>query len=320
MDVNHLRSLLALAETGNLTRAAERLNYAPSSVSAHLRSIETELGIELTERAGRGIVLTPAARDFIPHARTIVNAVSAAMTNLQANRRSVLTISAVQSISAYGLPAVAAELAGLGISLSLRTVTGCVENVRGVVDGEHDVSLTLQECGSLDRFYEHVAYEVLGAVPIVVAVAPSHALAQVGADIDIHALDGQTLIVTESGCSYREAFDARLERCGVRPGELFTLEDFTTIRALARVGVGVAVLPRFVAEGDLRAGALVVLPIAVPGAFVMVAAWRREPVSEPLRRVLDVLRSGALRMTGRGGAEHVSYGPARGRTAAEVHP
>ena len=43
MDVNHLRSFLALAETGNLTRAAERLNYAPSSVSAHLRAIETEL-------------------------------------------------------------------------------------------------------------------------------------------------------------------------------------------------------------------------------------------------------------------------------------
>jgi DNA-binding transcriptional LysR family regulator len=299
MDVHHLRSLLALAETGNLTRAAERLNYAPSSVSAHLRSIETELGIELTERAGRGIVLTQAARDFIPHARTIVNAVSAAMTNLQATRRSVLTISAVQSISAYGLPAIAAELAGLGIPLSLRTVTGCVENVRGVVEGEHDIGLTLQEGSSLERFYERVSYEVLSDVPIVVAVAQSHPLARAAADGDIHALDGQTLIVTEPGCSYRDAFDARLESCGVRPSELFTLEDFTTIRALARVGVGAAIVPRFVAEDDLRTGVLVELPIAVPGAFVMVAAWRREPLSEPLRRVLDVLRAGSLRMTSR---------------------
>jgi LysR family transcriptional repressor of citA len=90
MDVTHLRSLLALAETGSLTRAAERLNYAPSSVSAHLRSIETELGIELTERAGRGIALTPAGRDFVPHARGIVDAVSAALTNLQADRKSVV--------------------------------------------------------------------------------------------------------------------------------------------------------------------------------------------------------------------------------------
>lgn len=292
MDVTHLRSLLALAETGNLTRAAERLNYAPSSVSAHLRSIETELGIELTERAGRGIVLTPAARDFIPHARGIVDAFSTALTNLQANRRSVLTIAAIQSIAAYGLPAIAADLAGLGISLSMRTVTLCVDNVRGIADGEHDISLTLQERGSIERIYERVAYEILCDVPIAVAVAPGHPLARAGR-IDVSALHGETLIVTEPGCRYREAFEALLETHGVVSGDRFMLEDFTVIRALARGGVGVAVVPRFVAGEDLRKGALVELPIAVPGEFVLIVAWQRERETEPLRRVLDVLRVGA---------------------------
>jgi len=318
MDVNHLRSFLALAETGNLTRAAERLNYAPSSVSAHLRAIETELGIELTERAGRGIALTAAARDFMPHARTIVNAVSAAVMNVQANRRSVLTICAVPSIAAYGLPAIAADLASLGISLSLRTVTSCVESLRGVVDGEHDVALTLHESALLDGFSERLDYEVLGDVPIVVAVAPAHRLAREPA-IGLHALDGESLIVTEPGCKYRESFEMLLEGAGVRTGELFTLEDFTTIRTLARGGAGIAIFPRFVVEADLRAGMLVELPIAVPDEFVMIAAWRHEPVTEPLRRVLEVVRAGARRMTGRESAEHVSYDVARGRTPREVH-
>lgn len=318
MDVNHLRSFLALAETGNLTRAAERLNYAPSSVSAHLRAIETELGIELTERAGRGIALTAAARDFIPHARTIVNAVSAAVVNVQANRRSVLTICAVPSIAAYGLPAIAADLAGLGISLSLRTVTNCVDGLRGLVDGEHDVVLTLHESALLDRLSERLDYEVLADVPIVVAVAPAHRLAR-KSTVDLPALDGESLIVTEPGCKYRESFETALDAAGARPGELFTLEDFTTIRALARGAVGIAIVPRFVIEADLRAGMLVELPIGVPDAFAMIAAWRREPVSEPLRRVLDVVRAGAPRMTGRESAEHVSYDAARGRTPREVN-
>jgi DNA-binding transcriptional LysR family regulator len=318
MDVNHLRSFLALAETGNLTRAAERLNYAPSSVSAHLRAIETELGIELTERSGRGIALTAAARDFMPHARTIVNAVSAAVVNVQANRRSVLTICAIPSIAAYGLPAIAGDLAALGIQLSLRTVTNCVDVLRGLVDGEHDLTLTLHESALLDRFSERLDYEVLGDVRIVVAVAPAHRLTRESA-VDLLALDGESLIVTEPGCKYRASFEALLDASGVRQGELFTLEDFTTIRALARGGAGVAIVPRFVIEADLDAGMLVELPITVPERFVMLAAWRHEPLTEPLQRVLDVVRAGARRMTGRESAAHVSYDVARGRTSREVN-
>jgi DNA-binding transcriptional LysR family regulator len=258
MDVTHLRSLLALAETGSLTRAAERLNYAPSSVSAHLRSIETELGIELTEP---------------------------------------LTIAAVQSIAAYGLPAIAAQLAGLDVTLSMRTVTSCAENVRGVAEGEHDVGLTLQERAAIERFYERVAFEVLCDVPIVVTVAPTHRLALAGA-FEIGALRGETLIETEPGCGYREAFAALLDAADVPIRERFTFEDFTAIRALARAGVGISVLPRFVVDEDLRTGALVELPLVVPGEFAMVVAWRRDRSTEPLRKVLDVIRAGAPAMMG----------------------
>ncbi len=295
MDVTHLRSLLALAETGNLTRAAERLNYAPSSVSAHLRSIETELGIELTERVGRGIALTSAGRDFVPHARGIVDAVTNALTNLQANRRSVLTISAVQSIAAYGLPEIAADLAQLGISLSMRTVTTCADNVRGIVEGEHDLGLTLQESASIERFYERVAHEVLCDVAIAVVAAPSHRLAGSHPHA-ITALTGETVIETEPGCSYRLAFEEQLDVHGIELGQRFMFEDFTVIRALARSGLGIAVLPRFVVVDDLNAGTLVELPFTIPGAFKMVAAWRRGVMTEPLTKVLDVLRTGARRM------------------------
>jgi DNA-binding transcriptional LysR family regulator len=297
MDVTHLRSLLALAETGSLTRAAERLNYAPSSVSAHLRSIETELGIELTERAGRGIALTLAGREFVPHARGIVDAMSNALTNLQANRPSVLTIAAIQSIAAYGLPEIAADLAQLGISLSMRTVTSCADNMRGVAEGEHDLGLTLQESASIERFCESVAHEVLCDVAIAVVAAPSHRLAG-SHPHGIAALTGETVIETEPGCAYRKAFEDQLDVHGITLGARFMFEDFTVIRALARSGVGIAVMPRFVAIDDITAGALVELPFTIPGAFKMVAAWRRGAMTEPLVKVLDVLRAGALRMVG----------------------
>jgi DNA-binding transcriptional LysR family regulator len=299
VDVTHLRSLLEFAESGNITRVAERLNYAPSSIHAHLRAIETEVGIELTERAGRGIALTSAGRAFVPHARRIVDAVSAALTNAQANRRSALTIAAAQSIVAYALPRAAVSLAALDLTLTIRTLANCTDNLRGVVDGEHELGLTLERRETVERWRDgRVGHEILSDVPISIATAPSHPLAG-EPDLEIAALRGETLIETEPGCTYREAFAELLETSGVTIAGRITCDDFTAIRALARAGIGLAVVPRFVLADDLRDGSVVELSLSPPGHYVAVATWRRERESEALRNVLDVLRATASSMAQR---------------------
>jgi LysR family transcriptional regulator, hca operon transcriptional activator len=70
MDLRHLRYLVAVAEEGSLTSAAERrLHTAQPSLSRQLRDLELEVGVKLLERKARGVTLTTAGRVFLDHAR-----------------------------------------------------------------------------------------------------------------------------------------------------------------------------------------------------------------------------------------------------------
>jgi len=71
MDTENLRSFLEVATHGSFTVAASRLNLAQSTVSARIRSLEEQLGRKLFVRDSDGVSLTPAGRQFLPHASTI---------------------------------------------------------------------------------------------------------------------------------------------------------------------------------------------------------------------------------------------------------
>lgn len=64
MELYQLRTFAVVADTGNLTRAAERLHASPPAVSAHIRALEDELGVALFRRTPRGMELTDAGRDL----------------------------------------------------------------------------------------------------------------------------------------------------------------------------------------------------------------------------------------------------------------
>lgn len=59
MDLYHLRTFVAVAAEHNLTRASERLHTSQPAISAHIKSLESELGVRLFYRTPRGMVLTP---------------------------------------------------------------------------------------------------------------------------------------------------------------------------------------------------------------------------------------------------------------------
>src|SRR5215470_3196149 len=70
MELRHLRYFVAVAEEGNLSKAAEkRLYTAQPSLSRQMRDLEVEVGARLMERHARGVELTPAGHAFLDHVR-----------------------------------------------------------------------------------------------------------------------------------------------------------------------------------------------------------------------------------------------------------
>lgn len=71
MDLLYIRTFLHVAEVGNFTRAAEDLQYAQSTVTSQIQTLEKELGFPLFERIGRKCHLTDAGREFLQYANDI---------------------------------------------------------------------------------------------------------------------------------------------------------------------------------------------------------------------------------------------------------
>ena len=82
IELRHLRLLQAVAESGGLTAAAERLHLTQSAVSHQLKALEEALGMPLVERAARPLGLTAAGRRLLALARAALPQVDAAMRDL----------------------------------------------------------------------------------------------------------------------------------------------------------------------------------------------------------------------------------------------
>src|SRR6202035_2553596 len=76
-----------LAHRGTIAAVAEALAYTPSAVSQQLSALEREAGLPLLERSGRRVVLTPAGRNLVRHAETVLEQLERAAAELASARR-----------------------------------------------------------------------------------------------------------------------------------------------------------------------------------------------------------------------------------------
>ncbi len=82
MTLHQLRVFVAVAEREHLTQAAAALHAAPSAVSASIAALETEYGLSLFDRAGRGLRLTPHGTVMLEEARGVLTRADAARARL----------------------------------------------------------------------------------------------------------------------------------------------------------------------------------------------------------------------------------------------
>ena len=86
MEFYHLRSFVAVAQTGNLTQAAKRLYTTPPAISAHIKSLEDELSTPLFIRSSKGMALTDKGQLLLKKAQITLDS-ALDLVNLAANNQ-----------------------------------------------------------------------------------------------------------------------------------------------------------------------------------------------------------------------------------------
>lgn len=86
MDINKLKTFLAIANFGSFKEAAEHLFLSPRAVSKQMNQIESELNVKLFNRKKNSTSLTPTGKDFVITAQEIVNTYNNALTKIQTQK------------------------------------------------------------------------------------------------------------------------------------------------------------------------------------------------------------------------------------------
>src|ERR1700759_5344812 len=181
IDMRRLRVLHAVSAYGSVTAAAAALGYSDPDVSQQLAALEREVGMILTERAGRGVSLTPAALILVAHTDVLLARLDADAADLAALRDQIagrVALAAFPSAAASLVPAAWAALADSAPQVQLDlTEMEPEESLPAVLRGETDVAVAHEYDllpRPLDPLFER--RELLDD-PVLVAVPTTHPLA-----------------------------------------------------------------------------------------------------------------------------------------------
>jgi LysR family transcriptional activator of nhaA len=254
LNYNHLRYFRAVAHEGNLTRTAERLHLSQSALSVQIRKLEERLGHALFERRGRQMHLTEAGRITLDHADAIFASGDELLATLaQADGvRRALRVGALSTLSRnFQIGFLRPVLGRPDVEVVLRS-GGAGELLQALQSLQLDVVLVNQapQADAVTRFVTHrVAEQRLSLVGTAEAVTA-------GADLT-RLLQEQAVILPTPENNIRVAFDALVDRLGIRPQIAAEVDDMAMIRLLAREGLGLAVVPPIVITDELATGVLV---------------------------------------------------------------
>ncbi|MGZ4430010.1 MAG: LysR family transcriptional regulator [Gaiellales bacterium] len=247
ITITQLRSLLAVARTGSVHAAADRLFVTQPSVSAAVAALGRELGVDLVERAGRGVRLTAAGQAFVPYAESVLGMLDqgrqAASEAVRPEAARVRVI-AVNTAGEYLMPALIQayrrEHPGTEVLLEIGNRREVVERLER---RQADLGIAGRPRGRA----------VVGN-PLVV-----NELIVVGRE-QVPDLSAATWLLREEGSGTRSTLEAYLAEHGMNPAERLTMGSNEAVKQALRLGLGVTLISQHAVAAELREGVLVRLP------------------------------------------------------------
>lgn len=289
MEIQQLRSFRAVASLLSFNKAADRLHYAQSSISAQIHSLEEELDVHLFDRLGKKIRLTESGTLLLQYANKILDLVDESQASVR-NKEPVgsLTVRIPESFGVYRLPPVLKAFHSKFPKVQLKLISCTLERLdQDLRKGVTDLAFLLAESFSATD----LEVETLGFESLVLVASPHHPLS---AKRTVHTRDlsGQTILLSSLNCGYKSIFEQLLKHEEVDSYNKLECGSLEVIKNIVISGLGVALLPKVVVTEETRQKRLVILPWSedtIDVAILMI--WYKEKwISPTLHAFMEVTR------------------------------
>lgn len=290
MDLKQLRALITVAETGNVTRAAESLHLVQPAVSRQLKLLEDDVGTVLFARERHGMVLTDAGKTLVAYARRALLELDRGRAEIAGTGHETvgglvtlgLLPSTINVLSSPLVTAIAASYPGIRIRLAMG-YAGTL--LRWLESGEVDAAL-LYGAGRAAN---------IQATPLVEeplwVVGPRRAGLRPDRPVPLASLVGQPLVLPSAPHGIRTLVE---HACAVGRVTLTISAETNALsvqRSLVLGGHGLTILPPIAVADDLRSRRLSGAPLGEPAILrtIVLALPTHRPTARPVRLAVDVL-------------------------------
>jgi DNA-binding transcriptional LysR family regulator len=242
-EIYQLKTFVAVATEGNLTRAAERVFTSPPAVSAQLKALEDEFGVRLFERSARGMTLTPAGERLLAEARRTLSAaqaIQAAAAQIRGEARGQVRMGTVSDAVALRLGEVFVHLAEHhpGVQLQLQQQVS-LRAIAAVRKGDLDCACVLHENAEI----EGLEVRRLQAAEIV-PVVPQRLLLGGGVPPDLASLAALPWITTPPDCGLRVHQERLFAQARAVLDVGLQADTEVAVRSMVAAGMGVGMVRR----------------------------------------------------------------------------
>jgi DNA-binding transcriptional LysR family regulator len=285
-DLRLLRYFVAVAEEGNLTRAAGRLHIAQQSLSQQIRALEAQLGVTLLARGSRGVELTDVGAVLLREARPVLAQAERAVEAVRRAGRGEqgeLRVGFLSSVANYMMPPVVRTFRERHPGVTLRTEDVTIAQlVAALREGRLDAGL------SRPPEVDDLATEEVLREPVAAVLPEGHPLASRD-ELTLADLAREPWVLTPraSWPPWHRKYDEDFARAGYRPRVVERGTSVQSLLALVAAGVGVTRLP--LSARSLRDGGVAFVPLAGDEVSVVVA-WRPDAANPALPALRAVVR------------------------------
>lgn len=259
MNLQDFVAFYMVAQEKSISKAAIRLNFVQSNITAKIKRLEVEYETQLLYRHRDGVTLTPSGEKLLTYAEKIIQLLNESKKQVKHTREpgGILKIGAMETAAAVRLPSILSNY------------------------HEHypEVEIMLQTNNTKELTKKVLLYEIEGSFVADCIDDPALEKVEVFQEemmllskrnifFDSECAEAHSFIVFQSGCFYRKVLEEWLLSEGVVPKKVMELNSLDGIIGCVKAGLGVSMLPREVVEQFDRQKELVHIPLLHENRFI----------------------------------------------------